>query len=229
MKRIELEDRDSWLKRRSEIQGIGASEAALVCGIKGAFGNIDELYSVKRKIHENKTISNERIEAGILAEPLIRDLFAIENKDRFKVEYRGFDILISDEHPFMFCTLDGELTDITNDERGVLEIKKVEINKKAELEEWNNRIPERYLCQQIHQLEVTQWDFDLLVACLSIAQWKKTDNGYEKLPYRRTEFRYSYIRRDDPDYPSQAEFVVGKEEKFWSNLQKGVRPGVKVL
>lgn len=231
MTRERHESRDEWLKARNKpMFGIGASEAALICGIRGAYGNLDELYSVKRGISKPRSFTNDRIEGGIMAEPLIRDLFAVENRDRYKVTYRGYDILRSDEHPFMFCTLDGELEDLDTHEMGVLEIKKIEVTHRSDLEKWNGGIPEYYLVQQIHQMEVTGWDFNLLVAVLSITEWDFPDGSpVPRTPYKRTEYRYSYIRRDDADYRANADFVIRKELEFWNNLEKGIRPSTRIF
>lgn len=225
-------NRTEWLDARNKpMHGIGASEAALICGIKGAFGNLDELYDLKKGIGKPKKLTNVRIENGIKAEPLIRQLFAIDHEGIYKVEYHGYDILRSDKNPFMTATLDGELTDLANGEKGVWECKNVEITRKTELEEWSGGIPEKYLVQQIHQLEVTEWDFNLLVAKLCITDWEKSEGGdiIQRLPYKRYEYRYSYIRRDDEDYQKNAAFVVSEEAAFWEDLINGRRPQTRLF
>lgn len=232
MQRTRLENRDEWLKERNKpMNGIGASESALVCGIKGAFGNLDELYDVKRGLRKPRPITNERIENGIKAEPLIRELFAIDHEGIYEVAYRGYDILRSDEHPFMTATLDGELKDLRNGELGIWECKNVTITKRSEMDEWDGRIPEKYLVQQIHQLEVTQWMFNILQARLNITEWLHTKNGnlVEKYPYKRVESRYSYIRRDDEDYRANADFIIGKESYFWDCVVNGRRPATRIF
>lgn len=226
MIREQYQNREEWLAARNRpMYGIGASDAALICGIKGAFGNIDELYNVKKGISKPKSLSNDRIDGGIAAEPHIRELFALSHRDRYKVEYHGYDILRSERYPWMFCTLDGELTDIENGEKGILEIKNILITKKADLDKWaDGNIPEYYLVQQIHQLETTEWDFNILIAFLTIV-----DYGRNRLAYNRVEQRYSYIRRDEADYRPNADFVIENERRFWACLESGTRPATRII
>lgn len=226
MQRERFDSREEWLAARNKpMCGIGGSDAALICGIEDAFGNIDELYNVKRGISKAKSITNDRIEGGIAAEPHIRELFAIANKERYVVEYHGYDILRNDEMPWMFCTLDGELTDIETGEKGILEIKNIVVTKRAELDRWSDgRIPERYLVQQIHQLETTQWAFNLLLAFLTIIEYSK-----RTLPFNRMEQRHSYIRRDEADYRRNADYVVERERRFWECVLNGTRPATRII
>ena len=233
MIREKHESREEWLEARTKpMSGLGGSDAALICGVEGAFGNLDELYDVKKGLKKPKNITNSRIEGGISAEPLLRELFAIANRDRYKVTYRGYDILRSEKYPFMTATLDGEIEDFVDNLKGIWECKFVTITKRSEYEAWENgRIPEKYLVQQIHQLEVTEWGFCVLDACLVKQPWKVNEDGsiQRRHPYSDIEHKYCYISRSDPDYRANADYIIAKEKEFWDNLVAGKRPATRLF
>ena len=65
--------------------------------------------------------------------------------------------------PFIFATLDGELTD-SSGRKGVLEIKTTEIRRFIDWKKWNGQIPDYYYAQIVHQLLATGYEFAILKA-----------------------------------------------------------------
>ena len=113
--REEFHDRESWLEGRQRI-GIGASEAAAVCGISSWMTPV-ELWKIKTGQKKPKDLSgNPAPERGHRLEPAVREIFAAQHPE-LTVDYHEFDILHQEERPWLFATLDGELLK-ENRERG---------------------------------------------------------------------------------------------------------------
>ena len=74
------------------------------------------------------------------------------------------------DYPFIFATLDGELTEKATGRKGVLEIKTTEIMKSEQYDKWKDRIPQNYYIQVIHQLLATGFDFAVIKAQLKSAE-----------------------------------------------------------
>ena len=99
--------------------------------------NVD-LWRIKTGRKAAEDISDKAcVQYGHDAEPLIRGLFALDYKDIYKVEYRGaFDMVRSAQHPFIFATLDGRLTETATGRLGVYEGKTTEILRSMQREKW---------------------------------------------------------------------------------------------
>ena len=110
---------EQWQAER--LQGIGASEASAVIGKNPWMSNVD-LWRIKTGRKAAEDISDKAcVQYGHDAEPLIRGLFALDYKDIYKVEYRGaFDMVRSAQHPFIFATLDGRLTETATGRLGCM-------------------------------------------------------------------------------------------------------------
>ena len=109
---------EQWQAER--LQGIGASEASAVIGKNPWMSNVD-LWRIKTGRKAAEDISDKAcVQYGHDAEPLIRGLFALDYKEIYEVEYRGaFDMVRSAQHPFIFATLDGRLTETATGRLGV--------------------------------------------------------------------------------------------------------------
>ncbi|MBR4941845.1 MAG: YqaJ viral recombinase family protein, partial [Clostridia bacterium] len=156
-----------WHRARS--QGIGGSEAAAIIGRSPWCSNV-ELWKRKTGRAEAPDISdNAAVKYGHDAEPLIRELFALDYGDKYLVEYGGaFDMVRHPEHPFIFATLDGRLTERATGCRGVLEIKTTSIVRSMQREKWwrdgQPCIPDNYYCQLLWQMIAGGFDFAVLHA-----------------------------------------------------------------
>ncbi len=156
-----VDHRAEWLKARKK--GIGGSDAACVLGISPWKSNV-RLWEEKTGITEPEDISEkEAVRFGKESEAAIRRLFELDFP-QFHVDYNEFGMIANEpDCPFLFATLDGELTD-RNGRKGVLEIKTTEIRRSVDWKKWNGQIPDYYYAQIVHQLLATGYEFAVLKA-----------------------------------------------------------------
>ena len=208
-KRISFPDRESWLRGRREMPGIGASEAAAIVGLSHWTSPI-RLWREKTGRDPPKDLSgNANVRFGTAAEEHLRALFMLRHPE-LSLEYHAFDFLFQEERPWLRCTLDGELTELDGGEKGILEIKTAELSTGADWEAWNGKIPEHYLCQILHQLQATGFSFAYLYAMLMA-------------PDGSAALRSYYFRRED--YAGDMAWLLSQEEKFWGNVTADKMPG----
>lgn len=79
---------------------------------------------------------------GKRAESQLRELFKLDYP-QYTIDCHEFYMYLNDDHPFIFATLDGELTD-ENERKGILEIKTTTIQNKLQWDDWDDRIPDSY-------------------------------------------------------------------------------------
>lgn len=196
-----------WLNAR--MNGIGGSEAAAIIGKSPWCSNV-ELWRRKTGRAKNPDISdNEAVKFGHDSEPIIRDLFALNYADKYEVEYGGaFDMVAHPEHPFIFATLDGRLTEKATGRKGVFEAKSTTIVRSMQKEKWWHDgkpcIPDQYYCQVLWQLIASGWDFAVLYALL------RYDYGEDI----RCEFRPYTIERNE--VLDDLEYLKTEGVKFWT-------------
>ncbi|MBR2548818.1 MAG: YqaJ viral recombinase family protein [Oscillospiraceae bacterium] len=205
-------DREAWLKGRKDFPGIGASEAASIVGAS-SWMSASELWQLKTGRKEPKDLSlNEQVSYGTHAEEHIRALFMLKHPE-YKLEYRPFDFMYQKERPWLRCTLDGELV-VPDGERGTLEVKTAQIQSKSQYAQWNNRIPDHYLVQLLHQFLATGYSFAYLTAELMYMDGSSTLRSY-------------YFRAQD--YYDDMEWLLEEEEKFWDSVLNQKTPNVKLF
>lgn len=191
--------------------GIGASDAAAVIGQSPYKTNV-ELWEEKTGIRIPADISNKPfVKYGTEAERHLRGLFALDHPE-YTVCYRSYDVIRNEKYPFIFSTLDGSLYDIKNEIYGVLEIKTTEIMRSNQWSQWDDRTPQHYYIQLLHQLLSTGFDFALLRA-----QIKSTKNG------KRRAYIVDYYL-DKRDAESDIAFLLEKEINFWECVKAGKEP-----
>lgn len=236
LQRISYPDRESWLNGRQ--RGIGGSDAASVVGLS-KWRSSTQLFEEKTGKRGAKDLSGvEYVERGIRSENAIREFFAASYPDYY-VEHHAFDILYQSERPWLFATLDGEITEtgwkdppegtsvvyipangepeerpfegrIPYTRHGVLEIKTARPQGKLGWAEWDGKIPGGYYAQCLHQLLATNYDFMILYAAL----------------YGRDEsvtFRPYTLERTDCQ--ADLDWLLDQEEQFWRCVETGVNPG----
>lgn len=209
------QNEQEWLKAR--LNGIGGSEAAAVIGKSPWCSNV-ELWRRKTGREDAPDISSmEAVKYGHDAEPLIRGLFALDYADQYITEYGGaYDMVHHPEHPFIFATLDGRLTERETGRKGILEIKTTSIVRSMQKEKWWHDgkpcIPDQYYCQIVHQLLASGFDFAVLHAQL------KYDYGDGVRSERRT---YT-IERSEVE--GDLEYLMEQEIRFWDYVQRDVCP-----
>lgn len=212
MGRIKISNEAEWLAKR-QLQGIGGSEASSVVNCNPYKSNV-ELWEEKIGIRKREDIGNKPcVMYGKQSEKYLRELFILDFPC-YIAEYHEYDIIFNDDYPFIFATLDGELTD-KNGRHGALEIKTTEIQQSSQWSKWDNQIPQNYYVQLLHQLIATGFDFAVL----------KVQIKYHKGDELRLMVRHYFYERsdmlDDINYLIQEEIKFNKLviEKKRPNLQ----------
>lgn len=142
-------DRELWLLER--LQGIGASEAAMIMGMS-PWGSPLSLYTEKTGLVQRESPDNERMEWGNRLEPVIIGAFAARTQRKVS---RSGKLYRSTAFPWAlatfdaFCAVDGE-------ERPL----QIKTTGAEHADEWSNGPPAAYACQ-------VQWE--MLVSDASCA------------------------------------------------------------
>lgn len=211
LERLTFTSREEWLAGRG--RGIGGSEAAAACGMSPWMTPI-QLWRLKCGAEEPKDLSdNPAVRQGVRMEPVLREFFKALRPE-LAVEYHQFDILYQSERPWLFATLDGELTTDTG-RCGILEIKTATPNGKAGWAKWaDGNMPMNYYCQTLHALLATGWDFVILFAALYSMSGDITLREYE-------------IQRRD--VKEDLDWLLDKETGFWRHVEDGTLPPAPLI
>lgn len=186
-------DEDAW--RQARQNSIGASDAAAVMGIS-PWKTEAQLWDEKANgktldFHNADTVRGHRSESHIL------ELYGIETGRKI---FSGERIMLMSNHnPFMSCTLDGiDFTDENNPI--IIEVKSVKFSHG----EWSDeKIPDYYFTQLLHQLAVTGWNEAILLVRFT------RNEGWES-----ASERLYHVKREDVQ--DQIDKLVRKESKFWN-------------
>ena len=184
---------DKWREGRKH--SIGASDAAAVMGIS-PWKTEAQLWDEKANgkmldFHNADTMRGHRSENHIL------ELYGIETERKI---FSGERIMLMSNHnPFMSCTLDGiDFTDENNPI--IIEVKSVKFSHG----EWSDdKIPDYYFTQLLHQLAVTGWNEAVLLVRFA------RNEGWES-----ASERMYHVKREDVQ--DQIDKLVRKESKFWN-------------
>lgn len=207
---LKIDNRTDWLKAR--MNGIGGSDAGAVVGVNKYKNNV-QLWEEKTGQTVPEDISTKSaVIFGKHAEAPLRELFKVDYP-QYTVEYHEYFIYINDSLPFIFATLDGELTD-PDGRRGILEIKTTTIQTPGQWGEWEDRVPDSYYIQLIHQLAATGWDFAILKAYIR----------YYRDGVLRAAVRHYMIERDD--VIQDIEYMIKSECDFWGHVENKTRPAL---
>lgn len=207
---LKPETPDEWLEQRKI--GIGGSDAGTVLGVNKYKSNVD-LWLEKTGQSEPEDISDKpAVKFGKFAEQHLRELFKQDFPD-YKVDYHEFWMYQNDKYPFIYATLDGELT-APDGSKGILEIKTTTIQNKSQWDEWEDKIPDSYYAQVLHQLVATGWDFAILKAYIRY--------------YKDGELRVSirHYRIDRKDKEAEMQYLIEHEAKFWACVKSKTRPAL---
>lgn len=202
---------EEWLLCRN--QGIGGSDAACVLGMNKYKSNV-QLWKEKTGPCIPDDISDKpAVKYGKLAEAPIRELFILDFP-QYKVEYHEYRMYANDDHPYIFATLDGELTD-ENGRKGILEIKTTTINNSSQWNEWDDdNIPQNYYIQLLHQMIATGYDFAVLKAHI---RHFKDGRLYE------TVWHYTVNREEEKE---SMEILLKAEIDFWNDVVSKRQPSL---
>ena len=198
-----------WLTART--QGIGGSDAACIVGAN-PWKSARRLWQEKSGIVTPQDISDKpAVQFGKAAEQHLRALFLLTYPE-YSCEYHEFRMYANDRLPFIFATLDGELTDAEH-RRGILEIKTTTIQNARQWDEWDDKIPQHYYIQILHQMLACEWaEFVELFAHIR----------YQKGDEIRAALRKYHIERSDvlPDLSA----LEAQEIQFYRQWQNGTEP-----
>ena len=217
-----------WLRTRKKYNM--ASEAAVILDLSP--------WTTKVQLYDDKTSSDvvekhgAQLDHGHRMEDPMRRI-AILELPYFKWDYHEYDILVSDRHPWMGATLDGELTVIDPmnpwgfpvGTKGIYEGKTGSWKSEKNLCTWNgvdSDIPDYYYAQGLHQLECANAMFVIFQARLKRDAYRDSDNG---LPEVRTFYRI--IDRRIPEVQADIEYLIAQESEFREkHLIPRIRPQV---
>lgn len=179
----QYKNKTDWLKGRSDLRGIGGSDASSCLGLNPWKSNRD-LWMVKTGRAKSPDISdNPRVWYGTNAEEYIRRLFQLKHAADYEVQYMPDVILQNNDHNELLYSPDGMIK-TTDGRNGILEIKTTTIVRSYDREKWYDRakkekiLPDNYYVQVLHGLNVTGFDFvDLF------AELMHPDGRSELIPY----------------------------------------------
>lgn len=181
-----------WLDYRK--QGIGGSDASVVCGISR--------YKSPVELWMEKTDQIPAQEAGEAAywgrqlEALVRTEFT---KRTGIVVSMVNQILQSEEHPFMLANLDG-ICEVPDVGHCIFEAKTASAYK---AEEWDDAIPDEYMCQLQHYMAVTGYK-----------------GAYVAVLIGGNTFRWKFVERDE----ELIYMLIKLESDFWNHVQDNTPP-----
>ncbi len=205
---IDAQNREEWLKIRR--RGIGGSDAGSAVGMNRYKSNV-QLWREKTGREFPEDISDKpAVKFGKQAEKHLREIYKLENPENV-VKYSEFGMYFSESMPFMFATLDGEIT-TPDGLRGILEIKTTTIQNTRQWDEWDDRIPDSYYIQVLHQLACTGFDFAVVMAYIR----------YTKDGEPRSQIRHYPIERQQ--VLTDIEWLMEKEKTFWKYVVENRTP-----
>ena len=201
--------REEWLESRR--QGIGGSDAGCIVGAN-PWKSARQLWKEKTGADKPDDISDKRaVKFGKEAEQYLRALFLL-TYPQYTCDYHEFRMYANDRLPFIFATLDGELTD-QDGRRGILEIKTTTIQQAKQWFEWDDCIPQHYYIQILHQLLACDWaEYVELFAHIR----------YQKGEEIRAALRKFRIERQDVEQDLQ--ILEEREIQFYKQWQDGTEP-----
>lgn len=201
--------RSEWLEAR--MQGIGGSDAGCIAGAN-PWKSARTLWREKSGITAPPDIGDKpAVRFGKEAEQHLRALFLL-TYPHYTCDYHEFRMYANDSKPYIFATLDGELTDDSG-VRGVLEIKTTTIQTAKQWDEWDSRIPQHYYIQILHQLLACDWaEYVELFAHIRYVKGNEI---------RATLRKYRIERQEVSD---DLDALEAQETAFWQSLQDGTEP-----
>ena len=213
-------NKEEWLAGRT----IGGSEAAAILNMSPWESPMELFMRLSGVSDGKKDVSNAATARGTKLEKDVRAFVSV-----YYPQYRvvpppanNWVFRRKDKH-YMTGSLDGYLVDRSDhDRRGVLEIKTHDVRGREDSENWlNGKLPQQYYIQVLHYLNVTGYDFAVLVASLAFYDYnRRRDRVLDHIEIRPYYFDAGELRED-----------LEMEEKavtdFWNeNVQKGIPPKV---
>lgn len=201
--------REEWLECRR--QGIGGSDAGCIVGAN-PWKSARTLWREKSGLTVPQDIGDKpAVRFGKEAEQHIRALFLL-TYPQYTCEYHEFRMYANDRLLWLYATLDGELTD-ADGRRGILEIKTTTIQTSGQWDEWDDKIPQHYYIQILHQM----------LAC----DWAEFAELFAHIRYRKGDEIRATLRKYRIDREEVADDLHDLEEQeiaFYKKWQEGIEP-----
>ena len=176
--------REEWLQLRR--RGIGGSDASVIMG-KNPYRSILQLWEEKIGKIPVTDDGNEYTYWGNVMEPIIRKEFML--RTGLKVRQKHAMIFHKDYH-YLFADVDG----IVTDERGEKCIFEAKTASQYKAELWEDGVPEEYILQVQHYLEVCEMNKAYIAALIG-----------------GNKFVFHIIYRDEDLIKN----LISKEKEFW--------------
>lgn len=176
--------REEWLQLRR--RGIGSSDASVIMG-KNPYRSILQLWEEKTGKLPVTDEGNEYTYWGNVMEPIIRKEFM--NRTGLKVRQKHA-MIFHKNYPYLFADVDG----IVTDERGEKCIFEAKTASQYKAEQWEDGVPEEYILQVQHYLEVCGMDKAYIAALIG-----------------GNKFVFHTIYRDEELIRN----LVSREKEFW--------------
>lgn len=185
---------ENWLEFRKN--GIGGSDASVVCGINRYKSPVELWMEKTNRIPPQE--AGESAYWGTQLEPLVRAEFA--NRTGIKIELCK-QLLRSEKIPFMQANLDGVCYD-ENYGDCVFEAKTASAFKAGE---WENSIPDEYMLQVQHYMAVTGFKAAYIAVLIG-----------------GNTFKWRLVERDE----ELISMLIELESAFWNCVQNDIPPPI---
>ncbi len=183
---------EDWLEYRR--QGIGGSDASVVCGISRYKSPVELWMDKTGQLPYQE--AGEAAYWGTLLESVVRSEFT----KRTGIEVRQLgQLLQSEEHPFMLANLDG-VCEVPDHGTCIFEAKTASAFKAGE---WEDSIPDEYLLQVQHYMAVTGYKGTYIAVLIG-----------------GNTFRWKFIERDE----ELISMLIELESDFWKHVQDMTPP-----
>jgi len=183
---------EDWLEHRK--LGIGGSDASVICGINRYKSPVELWLEKTGQISPQE--AGEAAYWGTQLESIVRAEFT----KRTGIEVNKPSVILqSEEYPFMLANLDG-VCEVPDVRTCVFEAKTASAYKAGE---WENSIPDEYMCQIQHYMAVTGYTGTYIAVLIG-----------------GNTFKWKFVERDE----ELISMLIALESDFWSHVQNGTPP-----
>jgi len=181
-----------WLEYRK--QGIGGSDASVVCGINRYKSPVELWMEKTNQLQAQET--GEAAYWGTQLEPFVRAEFS-KRTGIFVAEVH--ELLQSEEYPFMLANLDG-ICEVPDVGTCIFEAKTASAYKAGE---WEDTIPDEYMLQVQHYMAVTGYAGTYIAVLIG-----------------GNTFKWKFVERDE----ELISMLIELETAFWNHVQDCTPP-----
>lgn len=233
---LSYKNKEEWLKNR--VSGIGGSEISIIMGNNSWTTplNLWERKKEKGVYQKEQQERNAFMDYGNDYEPILRQGFEVDFKDRYEVFYLNHTTLQHKDTPYFLYSPDGLLYDKVTGQYGILEIKTATLMLTYKKESWKRiydenskkwyqQIPQNYFDQMCWGLGISPaFDFVVMKAMLRSEYDTEEEHGQKEL-------KQSIIheRIDKKDVEEYIKNLQDECTKWWvSYIEKDEQPPVVI-